>query len=136
MAARDLDKEQYWRQAIEQHAQSGKSVRALCAAKGIPESSFYFWRREIKARDRFMVTVRKNGNPKHDREPLPKQSRVSTKSPLFVPVRVVAKEVARPSVARLEVVLVGGARLKIPAGFDRETLCGVIAMLMPESPRC
>lgn len=48
---RDLGKEQAWRQILERFVGSGQSVRAFCAAHGVRESAFYYWRGEIQRRD-------------------------------------------------------------------------------------
>ncbi len=56
--------------------------------------------------------------------------------PAFLPVRVVADELAASprSASRLEVQLPTGVKLRVPAGFDRQTLADVLAAL--ESRPC
>jgi len=48
--ARDLKKELYWRGILRQHRQSGLTIRDFCRKKGLTESLFYAWRREVKHR--------------------------------------------------------------------------------------
>jgi hypothetical protein len=50
-AARDIDRERRWRRFLAVQARSGLSVRAYCREKGLPEASFYYWRREILRRE-------------------------------------------------------------------------------------
>lgn len=49
---RDLGREKFWREIIRKADGSGKSVRGFCSEKGLNESQFYFWRRELELRDR------------------------------------------------------------------------------------
>lgn len=49
---RDPDKENYWRKQLDLWQQSGLSVRAFCKERGIVETSFYAWRRELIIRAR------------------------------------------------------------------------------------
>ena len=48
---RDAGKEQRWRKALAEVQGSGQSVRAYCRQRGIQESQFYAWRRELRTRD-------------------------------------------------------------------------------------
>ena len=140
MAVRDLAKEFSWRRTIHRHARSGKSVRAFCQAEGVSEPSFHYWRQVLRARDQSAATSTKNGEllDKHTPKgpgrrpgsPEPDDQR-PLRTPLFMPLRVAVDEMAGSRSDLLEVVLSSGAVLKIPAGFDRETLRGVIAMLEP-----
>lgn len=57
MARRDTGKERQWRGALGEQRQSGLSVRAFCARRGLTESAFYFWRRELVRRDREVAAV-------------------------------------------------------------------------------
>lgn len=49
---RDGRKERGWRRAIADQTRSGESIRAFCRTRGLPEASFYHWRRELRLRDR------------------------------------------------------------------------------------
>src|SRR4051812_23021711 len=55
---RDPAREQLWRQRLARWHASGQSVRAFCAAEGIPESAWYFWTRELKRRSTAVVKPR------------------------------------------------------------------------------
>jgi len=48
---RDPEKETFWRGAIQEQGNSGKSVRGFCRERGLNENLFYGWRRELKMRD-------------------------------------------------------------------------------------
>lgn len=48
---RDPAKERLWRGMLKRFAAGGQSVRAFCAARGLKETAFYFWRSEIQRRD-------------------------------------------------------------------------------------
>src|SRR5689334_23065178 len=92
---RDLRKQQQWQRLIQQWQSSALSVRAFCARHRLAEPSFYAWRRKLRQRQRPVAA--------------------------FVPVRVLAQP--EPTSERvLEVVLAGGRRLRVPAGFDAATL--------------
>ncbi|HWE03563.1 MAG TPA: hypothetical protein VG326_14250 [Tepidisphaeraceae bacterium] len=49
---RDPKKESYWRERLSHQTRSGLTVRAFCEREALTESAFYFWRREIRRRDR------------------------------------------------------------------------------------
>lgn len=118
---RDRRKEQLWRRLVREQAQSGRSVREFCNARGLPESAFYFWRRELKARDA-------------------KEGRIETRaaaassasiSPGFAAVTVAGLDSLSPAI---EVVLTSGVRIRIPSGFDPQTLRELLSLLEP--PAC
>ncbi len=140
MAVRDLAKEFSWRRTMQRHARSGKSVRAFCQAEGVSEPSFHYWRQVLRARDQSAAASTKNGELL-DKHATDSPSRISITpgladqcpvgTPLCMPLRMAVDGLADPRTDLLEVVLASGAVLKIPAGFDRETIRGVIAMLEP-----
>jgi hypothetical protein len=107
----DRDREGFWRGAVTRQQRSGQSVRQFCVEHHLQESSFYFWRRELKTRDA-------------------RKSRITpprpTQTPVFVPIRL-----AEQNAPRLEVVLRCGTTLRVPAGCDRDTLALVLALLEP-----
>ena len=49
---RDADLEKFWRQAHERQKASGLSVTAFCQSEGLKDYTFWWWGRELKARDR------------------------------------------------------------------------------------
>ena len=48
---RDPEKEKFWRDVLQEHGGTGKSVRKFCEEKGLKENLFYGWRRELKLRE-------------------------------------------------------------------------------------
>ncbi len=102
---RDESKEQYWRRVLTQwQASPPTTVRAFCAAQGVSQPLFYWWRREIRRRDR-------------DR-------------PQFLPVHVVGETPAPESDdGAIEVVLGGGRCVRVRPGFDRTTLVRLLDVL-------
>jgi hypothetical protein len=102
---RDLGKERQWRRWIEEQQTSGLGVRAFCSRRGLAEDNFYQWRRLLVERDR--------------------EARVRSSTSLFVPLEL---EVGAAD-NRIEIVLAGGQRVHVPAGFDAATLAQVVAVL-------
>ncbi len=51
MAQRDLGLEGRWRERLAEWTSSGLGVRAFCRGRGLIETAFYYWRRELGARD-------------------------------------------------------------------------------------
>lgn len=49
---RDGEKESFWKKQLDLWQKSGLSVRAFCKERGIVETSFYAWRRELIIRAR------------------------------------------------------------------------------------
>ena len=85
-------------------ADSGLSIRDFCRGRGLHESAFYFWRRELTQRDR--------------RQP----SRAASTQLAFVPVRVIAS-------VPLEVVLRSGQVVRVGPGFEATHLRAVVDAL-------
>ena len=108
---RDRQKEQLWRGRVREQAHSGLSIREFCESRGVLESSFYFWRRELQARETEHAAA---GCP-----------------PAFAAVTLASTDA--PS-ADLELVLTSGVRVRVPVGFDPQTLRELLAML--ELPAC
>jgi hypothetical protein len=116
---RDPGKERSWRRRLRDWRRSGLSVREFCEWHALSEASFYAWRRELAVRDREAALRRDswvNG--------------VATNVPQFLPVQVVTEAAQDSGVQRfLEIQLPTGARLRVPPGFDRQTLGDVLAAL-------
>jgi transposase len=100
----DPDLERLWRDRLQRWRASGLPARAFCAAQRLPESSFYFWRAELKRRDAARPVA-----------------------PPFVPLRVVPPPAPAPAVP-LELVTAAGT-LRIPPGCDPTLLRAVLAAL-------
>ena len=128
----DPQKQAYWEDVLRRWQVSGQTVRDYCREAGVPKSALYFWRREL---------ARRSAAPAAVREPSPKtspvvpaarapqrrpRSRPSTAS--FLPVRVV-EDVREDAIGTIEIVLAAGRTVRVPAGFDRQTLMDVLAVL-------
>jgi transposase-like protein len=103
---RDKSKERLWRQRVVEQATSGLSIRAFCQRYGLVEGSFYFWRRELERR--------------------------KATAPAFAAVTITDQQAF--SQEPLEVVLASGVRVRVPSGFDPQTLRQLLAVL--EQPAC
>lgn len=108
--SRSHELESIWRRHLKRQPASGLSIRGYCCEHDLHESAFYFWRREIAARDQ--------------------AARLAT--PAFVPVTVVEAP-ASPTTA-IDIRLTSGHRLRIRGGCDRQLLADVVAVL--EAKRC
>lgn len=117
---RDPEKERFWRQAIRRQRQSGLTVSHFCATEGLKVWSFHWWRRELAKRDREKPASKPAAKPKH--------------VPSFVPVQLVSERAEQHNSGTIEVVLTSGQRVRIPAGFDHQTLASVLGIL--ETQRC
>lgn len=47
---RSIEKEAFWKRAVAAWQAAGVSTRAFCLSRGLKESAFYFWRRELARR--------------------------------------------------------------------------------------
>jgi hypothetical protein len=56
--ARDADLEKFWRQAHERQKASGSSVTGFCQSEGLKDYTFWYWGRELKARDRASMVAK------------------------------------------------------------------------------
>ena len=114
---RSVEKEQFWRLVLAEHATSGLSVRAFCQREAVSEPSFYFWRRELAARD------------------ISPDSHSS--STQFVPVRVVEAGLPRAGEERppseqsvIEIGMPGGFTLRACSATDTERVAAWIAAII------
>ena len=122
----------YWEEAMRRWKESGQSVRAFCHNEGVRESAFYFWRRELAQRSH--RTEAANG-ARPQASPLTTASHSSERAssrhssvPSFLPVRVV-EDVAVEAASGVEIILAHGCTVRVRAGFDRQTLTDVLAVL-------
>jgi len=100
-------RQQYWRAVVSAHKRSGLPVRGFCEKEGICEHSFYVWRRRLE-----------QGAQAEPEQPPVRFALVETKEPA-----------PRQTAEGLELVLAGGARLRIGAGVDGVTLRTVLEAL-------
>ena len=101
---RNQAREQFWQDTVAAWRQSGQSVRAFCAARGVSEATFFARRRELI-----------------DRAPLP-QPAAPARAAQFVPVNVVPDPTA-------EVVLPGGLIVRVPVAADPAAVARLVAAL-------
>jgi hypothetical protein len=112
--SRDLDKQSFWQTKIRAQSNSGLTIRAYCRKHRLPESAYYFWRREL---------ARRGVGPK---------SKAG-----FVPVRVTVDpptegHVASPEMpvgGRIEIVLARGCRIRLVGPVDTPVLREVLSVL-------
>jgi transposase len=100
--------DQFWRDAIAAWKESGQTVTAFCAARGIGESTFFAKRRALARRER---------SPEAPASPAP--------SPSFAAVRVIPD----PTV---EIVVPGGVVLRVPVGADAAAVARLVVALRGE----
>ena len=140
----DPQRQSYWEGVVRRWREGGQAVRAFCRAEGVRESAFYFWRRKL-ARRGHRVDAEKGSPPEGgSRTPVSRlSSRVSphhSPTPSFLPVHVVAPSVSEAGRAPsrsdgrlagggVEIVLEQGRTVRVPPGFDRQTLADVLAAL-------
>jgi hypothetical protein len=110
----DVEKARYWQAVIRDAARSGMSTRAFCRQRKLKECQFYWWQRRLKEKRPTVVTPRGPGNG-------------------AASFALVSDE-AGTADAGIELVLVGGRRLRIAKGVDEPTLRSVLAAL--ELPGC
>ena len=145
---RDTDLEKFWRQAHERQAASGLSVSAFCLAEGLKDYTFWYWGRELRARDRAAkVNAAKNSFTKQASkvETVHKSKTVDIGSarkpankpkPDFAPVHMVddcpeadveTKSEAVRNVA--EIVLKGGHVIRIASDCPLEFLSTIVSAM-------
>ena len=99
-------KEAYWRRQFSQYDGSGTSVVDFCRRRRIPVHQFYWWKRKLSSLDA------KDGAGQAEDEPA------------FIPVRLPVF-----SEGPIEVVHPGGCVVRVPAGFDTDSLRRVLDTL-------
>jgi hypothetical protein len=101
---RDPAREQFWRETIAAWQQSGQSIRAFCAARGVSEATFFARRRELAGQ-----------------QP-PDRTVSQAPAPHFVPVKVVPH-------STVEVVLPSGLIVRVPVAADPAAVARLVAAL-------
>jgi transposase-like protein len=132
----DPERRRYWEEMVRRCRDSGQSVRAFCRAEGLRESAFYFWRRKLT----------QGGRAKAESGSLPQAPAVQSAKPVlarqnpkpsFLPVHLVGPASGCPGVAEtahgVEIILGPGCTVRVQAGFDRQTLADVLAVLEVQS---
>lgn len=106
--------EQKWRPLIKEWSHSGLRISAFCRQRGIPDSAFTYWKRQIPLRDQQRQADRA-------------ASEASRNAMQFLPVRVLESESGASG--SLEVVLRGGRLLRVGGDFDPAILEKLVATL-------
>jgi hypothetical protein len=154
---REIQRQRHWQEIVRGQRESGQSVRMYCRMAAIEESAFYWWRRELARRDRprndppqsrrgacrgklTRPAARRPSDGATEGSAARRPSDAVTEGPAarrpsdavtevaFIPVRVAANrgaEAGRP----IEMILGGDRVLRIPPGFDRQTLLDVLGAL-------
>ncbi len=102
---RDLEKQKYWLNKIEQWRASGSSKMEFCRQQGVSIEQFYYWHRELRKRK---LVKDELGNPAERQ----KNKHLAK----FVPVEIkpVLETSGKTFVERLEIVTPGGYIVRIP----------------------
>jgi hypothetical protein len=127
----------YWEEVMRRWRESAQSVRGFCRDEGLQESAFYCWRRKLARRSQ--RTDAGNGARPQAR-PVTRAAtspgRVSSppgSGPSFLPVQVIGSVSGHPASAGaangVEINLGQGRTVRVRAGFDRQTLVEVLAVL-------
>lgn len=118
---RDPEREREWRERMARWSASGLSVRAFCLQRGLIETSFYYWKRELLARDAAAAASTVIAPAK-----LPARRRPAKESPpVFVPVTVLPG-----STLSVEVRCPSG-HVVLLSGCDVASLTSLFAALTP-----
>ena len=143
----DPQKLRYWEAVVQRWREGGQSVRAFCRTEGLQESAFYFWRRKLAqhahgtrdpgARKRMHDDASGSRAQAHPTMPALRSSGHDP-MPSFLPVQVVGSASGYLGVTEagyplagggVEIALAQGRTVRVRAGFDRQTLADVLAML-------
>jgi len=135
-------REEFWRAVVRRRESAGMTVREFCRRERLHESTYHFWRRELKRRDAESAAAERSRHVQFGRanrrrsagvslvRPGPrKRIRAWSASPStaqFVPVTVAAVGGAGPVA---EIVLPGSRVVRVARGCDGETLGMVLAVL-------
>jgi hypothetical protein len=128
----DPQKQTYWEGVVRRWKESGQSVRGFCRAEGLGESSFHYWQVKLERRSAPPGAASSSRPRASQVAPAPRSAkrrsapRRGTAS--FLPIRVVEDGVAKAPHA-VEIVLAQGRMVRVRAGFDRQTLADVLAVL-------
>ena len=112
---RDPERERQWREHMTRWQASGLSVRAFCGQHGLLETSFYYWKRELRARDAAASTAA-------TKSPSGKKSR-----PTFLPLTVIPA--AMPAVE----VRCPSGHVVVLSGCDAASLASLFVALEPQA---
>ena len=109
----DPERRRHWEEIVQRWRGSGRTVRAFCHAENLRESAFFFWRRKLARQGRHASK---------------RMAAVANSTSPFLPVHLVEPSAAEPP-RGVEIVLEQGRSVRVRAGFDRQTLADVLAVL-------
>lgn len=102
------EREAFWRRQFNDWRQSGQTITAFCRERGLTESAFHLWKRELRLQTK----------PRHSKTAVPRPA-----APRLVPVSLAALPT---SALTLEV---NGATLRVEPGADEALLRTVLNVL-------
>ena len=95
----------YWGRIVREHEASGLTIKQFCGERGIQQTQFYKWRKQLKAQE----TASRSVTP-------------------LIPVTVAGPQ---QESSRIEVRIDESVSVFVDAGFDASTLCQVVSALCP-----
>jgi len=123
---RDASKERYWRELIGRQHERGETVARFCAREGVSVGGFYWWKRTLRSRSR-----RSRPGPGRAAASPVRAGGGHQATTSFVPVRVPFSTTA----PLIELVHPDGWVLRLPAGFDPQSLSRILATLDPAAAK-
>ena len=134
-----VELERKWRRILGQWRASGLDGRDFIRARGLPEASFYGWKRTLRLRDAEAARAAKRVRAKKRlSQQTPRVASPASKPdkrltlprkdaalPAFVPVSVTPPPLHVP----IELSLANGRTLRVPPGFDEATLTRLLCVL-------
>jgi hypothetical protein len=117
---RDPALERQWREWVARWATSGQSVRAFCLQHRLIETSFYYWKRELRARDAAAAPVITPA-----KSPARKRLLAKKPTPVFVPMTVL------PSATLSVEVRCPSGHVVFLSACDMASLTSLLAALTP-----
>jgi hypothetical protein len=116
---RDASKERYWRELVRRQRDRGETVAGFCAREGVSVHQFYWWKRTLRTRKRGATPGRGRAAASQDAAG---EGQPAVKA--FFSVRLPFS-----TAAPIELVHSGGWVVRVPAGFDPQSLRQILATL-------
>jgi transposase len=104
-----------WAKRVERWRDSGLTAKEFAAETGLKASSLSYWKWKLSTDASIAV---QDAAPRRRRRSVPPASDTSSSAPTFVEVETACASSAAP----LELALAHGLTLRIPVGFDENTL--------------
>lgn len=117
---RSKEKERQWRKTLAEQRRSGESVRGFCRERGLQETSFYWWRRQIERRDR--------------EAEVPRSKALPAEASVLAPVVVMGERDELTRSVAIEIEFRGGTVVRVLGNTTGEQLGMVLGVL--ERSRC